>query len=59
MRAGRLDEQHGHQTGTHMIIFNLILIGVVITLEPIPLTAFVLTLSSKGGVRKGAAFIFG
>ena len=26
---------------------------------PIPLTAFILTLASKGGVRKGAAFIFG
>jgi hypothetical protein len=38
---------------------NLILIGLVITLEPLPLTAFILILSSKGGVRKGAAFIFG
>ena len=42
-----------------MIILNLVLIGVVITLEPIPLTAFILVLASKGGVRKGAAFIFG
>ena len=42
-----------------MIILNLVLIGLVITLEPIPLTAFILVLSSKGGVRKGAAFIFG
>jgi hypothetical protein len=31
----------------------------VITIEPIPLTAFILVLASKGGVRKGAAFIFG
>ena len=38
---------------------DLILIGLVITLEPIPLTAFMLVLMSKGGVRKGAAFIFG
>ncbi len=38
---------------------DLILIGLVITLEPIPLTAFLLILMSKGGVRKGAAFIFG
>ncbi len=38
---------------------DLILIGLVITLEPIPLTAFILVLASKGGVRKGAAFIFG
>jgi hypothetical protein len=42
-----------------MIILNLLLIGLVITLEPIPLTVFILILASKGGVRKGAAFIFG
>jgi len=38
---------------------NLIIIGLAITLEPIPLTAFVLVLASKNGVRKGAGFIFG
>jgi Sap, sulfolipid-1-addressing protein len=38
---------------------DLILIGLVIALEPIPLTAFLLILASKGGVRKGAGFIFG
>ena len=37
-----------------MIILNLVLIGLAITLEPIPLTAFILVLASKGGVRKGA-----
>ena len=42
-----------------MIVLNLVLVGLVITLEPIPLTAFILVLASKGGVRKGAAFIFG
>jgi len=41
------------------VILDLLLIGLVITLEPIPLTAFLLVLASKGGVRKGAAFIFG
>src|SRR5271168_3561348 len=41
------------------MVLDLMLIGLVITLEPIPLTAFILVLSSKGGVRKGAAFIFG
>jgi hypothetical protein len=41
------------------VILDLLLIGLVITLEPIPLTAFMLILMSKGGVRKGAAFIFG
>jgi threonine/homoserine/homoserine lactone efflux protein len=41
------------------VVIDLILIGLAITLEPIPLTAFILVLASKGGVRKGAAFIFG
>jgi threonine/homoserine/homoserine lactone efflux protein len=41
------------------VILDLLLIGLVITLEPIPLTAFILVLASKGGVRKGAGFIFG
>jgi hypothetical protein len=44
---------------THMIVLSLVLIGLAITLEPIPLTAFILILASEGGVRKGAAFIFG
>ena len=35
------------------------LIGLAITLEPIPLTAFILILASNNGVRKGAAFVFG
>ena len=42
-----------------MLILSLVLIGLAISLEPIPLTAFILVLASKGGVRKGAAFIFG
>lgn len=41
------------------MVFDLLLIGLVITLEPIPLTAFILILLAKGGTRKGAAFIFG
>ena len=41
------------------LILDLTLIALAITLEPIPLTAFLLVLMSKGGVRKGAAFIFG
>jgi hypothetical protein len=41
------------------VTVDLVLIGLVITLEPIPLTAFMLVLMSRGGVRKGAAFIFG
>ena len=42
-----------------MLILDLVLIGLVITLEPIPLTAFILVLASNGRGRKGAAFIFG
>ncbi len=41
------------------MILDLVLIGLVITLEPLPLTAFILVLLAKGGVRKGALFIFG
>jgi hypothetical protein len=40
-----------------MLVLSLVLIGLAITLEPIPLTAFILILASQGGVRKGAAFI--
>jgi len=43
----------------HVLVLNLVLIGLAITLEPIPFTAFILVLASKGGVKKGAAFIFG
>jgi len=41
------------------VIIDLLIIALAITLEPIPLTAFILVLASKNGVRKGAAFIFG
>lgn len=41
------------------MILDLLLIGLAITLEPIPLTAFILVLASRNGTRKGAAFIFG
>jgi hypothetical protein len=42
-----------------MLVLSLVIIGLAITLEPIPLTAFILILASQGGVRKGAGFIFG
>jgi zinc transporter ZupT len=42
-----------------VLVLNLLLIGLVISLEPIPLTAFILVLASKNGLRKGAGFIFG
>ena len=34
-------------------------IGLAITLEPVPLTAFLLVLASERGVRKRAAFALG
>ena len=38
---------------------DLILIGLAVTLDPLPLTAFIVLLASQRGVRKGAAFVFG
>ena len=38
---------------------NLLLLGLGITLEPFPLIAFILLLSARKGVWKGAAFILG
>jgi hypothetical protein len=44
---------------TSDVILDLTIIGLAITLEPIPLTAFILVLASKRGARKGAGFIAG
>jgi threonine/homoserine/homoserine lactone efflux protein len=41
------------------LVLDLLLIGLGITLEPFPLTAFVLVLSADQGTRKGLAFILG
>ena len=41
------------------MILDLILIGLAVTLDPLPLTAFMIVLPSRRGVRKGAAFVFG
>ena len=41
------------------MVLNLMLIGLAITLDPLPLTAFMVILPSERGVRKGAAFVFG
>ena len=40
------------------MVLNLVLIGLAIALDPRPLTAFIVVLPSKPGVRKGAAFVF-
>ncbi len=42
-----------------MVVVDLVLIGLAVTLEPIPLIAFILTLSAQRGANKGAAFILG
>jgi len=42
-----------------MLVLNLVLLGLAITLEPIPFTAFALVLASKGGVSKSAFFVAG
>jgi hypothetical protein len=41
------------------VVADLVLIGLGITLEPFPLIAFLLILSSEKGTRKGLAFILG
>lgn len=41
------------------MVLSLILIGLAIALAPLPLTAFMVVVPSKRGVRKGAAFVFG
>lgn len=42
-----------------IVIVDFVLTGLAITLEPLPLTAFLLVLASDRGTRKGAAFVFG
>ncbi len=41
------------------MVLDLVLIGVAIALDPLPLTAFLVVLPSGRGVIKGAAFVFG
>jgi hypothetical protein len=41
------------------MLLTLVLIGIAVALDPLPLTAFLVVLPSEGGVRKGAAFVFG
>ena len=42
-----------------MLVLNLMLIGLAVALDPLPLTAFLIVLPSKRGTIKGAAFVFG
>jgi len=41
------------------VLLDLLLIGLGITLEPFPLTAFILLLGAEKGIWKGLAFILG
>jgi len=41
------------------MVLDLLLIGLAVSLDPLPLTAFVVILPSKRGVIKGAAYLFG
>jgi hypothetical protein len=41
------------------MVLDLLLIGLAIALDPLPLTSFVVVLPSKRGVLKGAAFLSG
>src|SRR5690348_13280682 len=41
------------------MVIDLVLIGLGITLEPFPLTAFILVLGAERGIIKGLAFILG
>jgi hypothetical protein len=41
------------------MVLDLVLIGLAIALDPLPLTAFIVILLSRRGLRKGAAFGFG
>jgi uncharacterized membrane protein YhaH (DUF805 family) len=41
------------------MVLELMLIGVAVALDPLPLTAFLVVLPSARGARNGAAFVFG
>ena len=41
------------------MLLDLVLIGLAIALDPLPLTAFLIVLPARRGLRKGAAFVFG
>ena len=42
-----------------MLLLNLVLIGLAIAFDPLPLTAFTVVLPSSRGARKGAATVMG
>ncbi len=42
-----------------MLLLQLFLIGLVVTLEPIPLTGMILLLAADGGLLKGLGYVLG
>lgn len=42
-----------------MLLLQLFLIGLVVTVEPIPLTAMILLLAADGGLLKGLGYVLG
>jgi threonine/homoserine/homoserine lactone efflux protein len=42
-----------------VLVLNLVLIGLAVAVDPLPLTAFLIVLPSRRGTVKGAAFVFG
>jgi hypothetical protein len=42
-----------------VVVLELMLIGVAVALDPLPLTAFLVVLPARQGARKGAAFVCG
>jgi len=41
------------------VVLDLVILGLVITLSPLTIVAFILLLAAKGGIWKGLAFILG
>ncbi len=41
------------------MVLDLVLIGLAIAFDPLPLTAFIVVLPSQRGAVKGAGFVFG
>ena len=41
------------------MVLDLVLIGLAIAVDPLPLTPFMVVLPSRRGVKKGAAFVSG
>jgi hypothetical protein len=49
----------GENGGTAVLLLGLVLIGLGVALDPLPLAAFTVILPSKRGLRKGAAWMLG